>query len=130
MRNYFKTRLLQIYPYSPPNGQPTWDPLVFYVVFGGTDEQLLFYQLQTQEFLLTIEPTYIFYVPVPQVVWFELDLENFILLLQQAPGVIWGNTRLNNLFPKNPGSDLTPLLWDCTRVESEGSPRKTWSHGE
>lgn len=118
MRNYFKARALRLYPYSPPDPP---DPEVFYVVFGTTDEDLLFYQLKLYALIGGD-----FLAGAPATIWFELNLENFSMLLNQAPGEIWTQTRLNDLFPNDPD---TPLLFDMTRVESEGSPRSTWSHG-
>lgn len=118
MRNYFKLRALRIYPVSPPNPP---DPDVFYVVFGSTDENLLYYQLKL-EALVGGE----FVIGAPAVIWFELDLENFSMLVNEASGNIWTQTRLNDRFAADPN---LPLLYDMTRVEVEGSPRPTWSHG-
>jgi hypothetical protein len=127
MRNYFKTRAIRIYPYSPTNGQPAPDPDVFYIAFGGTDENLFKYQVLTQQFLLTVEPTYLFFVSAPAVIWFELNLENFSKLLNQASGQIWSQTRANT--GPFPPDQYHELLYDMTAVEQEGSPRSTWSHG-
>lgn len=122
MRNYFRMHNLRIYPifdFPPP---PHTDPNQFYVVFGGSDEQLLFFQNQL-EALIGGE----FVVSEPQVIWFELDQEFFGNLLACAAGNIWTQTHLNDVFPIDP---TLPILYDQTRVEVEGSPRKTWSHGK
>lgn len=119
MRNYFKTRALRLYPITPPD---PIDPLNFYVVFGGTDDDLLYYQ---QKLIALIGGEFAF--GEPQICWFELDLKNFSMLLNCGAGNIWSQTRLNDVFPVDP--DL-PLLWDMTRVEVQGSPRPTWSNGE
>lgn len=123
MRNYFRMKNLRIYPLVGPPPLHT-DPLVFYVCFGGTDEDLLQRQVELIE-LIGFPDGY--FVAEPQVIWFELDQQFFSNILAQAAGQIWTQTHLNTLFPSDPN---TPLLYDQTRVESEGSPRKTWSHGE
>lgn len=121
MRNYFKLRNLRIYPYQdvPPPRHIDLD--FFYVVFGGSDEDL--FQRQ-QELIASIGQDC--FVSDPTVIWFELDLQFFSDLIAQSPGQIWTQTHLNDRFPASPD---TPLLYDSTRVEVEGSPRKTWSHG-
>jgi hypothetical protein len=122
MRNYFKLRNLRIYPYHdfpPPRHIDTTD---FYVVFGGTDEDL--YARQQAAIAQDGRDAL---VGDPQVIWFELDLQFFSNIIAQAAGQIWTQTHLNDVFPTDPN---TPLLYDQTRIEVEGSPRKTWSHGE
>lgn len=129
MRNYFKARAVRIYPYQ--GSPPEIDPLNFFVVFGNTDDQLLKYVVRAQADDGGNVPLG-YFVGEPAVIWFEMNVQNLITLLNQASGEIWANTRLNELFtppfvsdPNGPES-----LYDMTRVEIEGSPRKTWSHGE
>lgn len=119
MRNYFKMRALRLYPIVPPN---PIDPNDFYVVWGSTDDDLFYYQ---QKLIALVGGEFAF--GDPAVCWFELNLQNFSMLVNQAAGQIWNQTRLNDVFPPDPD---TPLLWDMTRVQEEGSPRPTWSHGE
>lgn len=121
MRNYFRIQNLRIYPYFdfPPPRHIELDQ--FLVVFGGTDEDLL----QRAQLAIAADGRDCF-ISEPSVIWFELDQQFFSDLLAQSPGQIWTQTRLNNIFPNSPD---TPLLFDSTRVEVEGSPRKTWSHG-
>lgn len=118
MRNYFKIQNLRLYPFSPPNPP---DPNVFYVVFGGSDEQLLEYQLKLYALIGGD-----FVASAPTTIWFELDQEFFGNILACGAGNIWTQTHLNDLFSLDPN---LPVLYDQTRVKSEGSPRKTWSHG-
>lgn len=115
MRNYFKILCLRLYP-AP------FDPLTFYVVFGSDDESLLYYKNRLETLISTPLAT----PAEASVIWFELNEKNFTMLLNIASGQIWGQTRLNDVFPPDPALEL---LYDMTRVEVEGSPRKTWSHG-
>jgi len=114
MRNYFKMRSLKLWPLP-------FDQFNFYVVVGGDDDQLRFYQ---QRLMNSVGGEFL--VSEPAVIWFELDQENFGKLLNQAWGTIWTQTHLNNVFPP---IDDNETLYDMTRVITEGSPRKTWSHG-
>lgn len=122
MRNYFKMQNLRIYPYHdfpPPRHIDTTD---FFVVFGGTDEDLL----QRAQLAIAADGRECF-IGEPFVIWFELDQQFFSNLVAQSPGQIWTQTRLNDVFPNSPD---TPLLFDQTVIEIEDiSVRKTWSHG-
>jgi hypothetical protein len=121
MRNYFKMQALRIYPLQAFPPPPHIDPNTFYVVFGGTDDDLFARQVALTQ-LVGGDFSY----GLPTIIWFELDQQFFSNLLAQASGQIWTQTHLNDIFPSDPN---TPLLYDQTRVEIEGSPRSTWSHG-
>lgn len=115
MRNYFKILCLRLYP-AP------FDPFTFYVVFGADDDSLSFYKRRLEAFIGQQLST-----PAgSQIIWFELNEENFVRLLNIASGQIWGQTRLNDVFPIDPSLES---LYDMTRVKAEGSPRKEWSGG-
>lgn len=119
MRNYIRLRCLRLYPLP-------FDPDTFYVVFGGTDENLIYWKDKTiaeiNEFPPITGPVQ-FEIPEPSVIWFELDQENLAQLVNIYAGQVWTDTRLNDRFASQ------GRLYDMTKVEVQGSPRKVWSHG-
>lgn len=116
MRNYIKLRTLRLYYVGH---EPT-----FYVVFGGSDKDLLFYSNRLQALIREEDPAAQFAIAPPLTCWFELNQANLSKLVNLNSGDIWTRTRLNNIFLFD-GENL----YEMTRVEAEGSPRKTWSHG-
>jgi hypothetical protein len=118
MRNYIRTKWVRIYPLP-------LDPNFFYVVCGGKDEDQFNFYVQRAINLAALAPGH--YTIVPDFdLYFLLDDENFVILINQNSGQFWTQTHLNNVFAPIPNSDL---LYDVTRVQIEGSPRPTWSHG-
>jgi hypothetical protein len=126
VRNYIRVRCVRIESRIPP---APFDPLSFYVLFGGDDENLVSWVNRFKAYIASVSPTQILQVLEPSVIWFELNQDNFMMLLNVASGSIFDLTRLSPFFAQDvpfiPPFDLSGM----TRVESEGSPRATWSHG-
>jgi len=124
MRNYLK---MQAMHWTTSNGDDLW-------AWGGTDEQLLFYVERMERFWIdAIDPNAApFNRTSPEVCWFELDQENFGIILNNV-GIFsafdtWKLTMLNNgQFPVLAFGNIN--FFDITRVKVQGSPRKSWSHG-
>lgn len=119
MRNYIRMQCLRIYTLP-------FDPAQFYVVFGGDEDSLIYYADRLKAQLNAQPPIKHFSIPEPSVIWFELNQDNFAKLCNLAAGTIWQQSRLNTEFQTDPSLET---IYDMTRVEVEGSPRKTWSHG-
>jgi len=92
---------------------------VFYA-FGGSDEQLL-ENIRRAEFSQNQSfPGTVFTRTQPQTLWVELNSENFGSLMDDFAVSMWNRTHLD---------PTATFVYPFTRVEAEGSPRKTWSHG-
>jgi len=120
MRNYFKMQAIH-YHLTSMLGQSD----VF--AWGGSDTQLLSNVLRAQaEARAIFGPTTTFtLVTGPAVVYWELNQENFGTILNFNPGNIWGGTHL----PPVVTAPVSDTFYGMTLLQSEGSPRKTWSHG-
>lgn len=121
MRNYVK--LLAMH-WTSGVGSNLW-------AFGANDENLLANVVWMEEFVAQ----YPYARTTPQVLYVLLDETNIADILSVNLDVayaIWIRTRLNGsdgpAFPINDFPNRT--LYEQTQVKAEGSPRRTWSHGE
>jgi hypothetical protein len=123
MRNYLK---MQVMVWQDGGGN-------YYYAWGGTDEQLLEIVMMKEQKAMEGEGFIGPFVRTPPVeVWWLLDQENFAKILNGAFELTSFQNWLliSQLSGYNSEFSYFPLLFtDITRVEVEGSPRKTWSHG-
>jgi len=101
------------------SGPPFHFNFILYA-FGGSDDQLLENIRKAEFSQLQSFPNSVFTRTAPAVLWVELDSENFGILMNDFASSIWTRTHLD---------PTATSVYDFTRVEVEGSPRKTWSHG-
>jgi len=125
MRNYFKT-LFMVWPFTVSPGPGAGRSYAW----GGNDASLLTQVLKYEQLWrqLYAPQQVTFHRTTPVVIWWELDKENFLIMLNGGIGSqqaidYFGGTRIGDI-------NQSTLYYDMTVIGGvQPSPRRKWSHG-